>query len=168
MMLFGTCSVVMASHSSVLPSGPSIFQWVLFGPIVLTSSMFSMKRGNICGFVQMAYNRSEGALISIVFSTVAMMYGTPYYMQCIDGGPPFLTCRPTKKRRQDECHALALGRLLRSLTAGATLGPYRDVSSPGRVPSACFKLFVNVASNRARLPLVPCNRGLLRSSGPQS
>src|ERR1700709_531981 len=120
-MLFGTCSVVMESHSSDLPSGPFIFQCVLFGPTVLTSSTFSMKRGNICGFVQMAYRRSVGALISIVFSTFAMIDGAPYVMYSNNAARCSRADAREKASKIDATFTLSTPKI--GLTAGATLWP---------------------------------------------
>ena len=45
MRWLGTSSTISASHSTDLPSGPVTFQWLVVGPVTITSSTSGMNAG---------------------------------------------------------------------------------------------------------------------------
>jgi hypothetical protein len=45
MRWLGTSSVISASHSTDLPSGPETFQWLVAGPVTVTSCTSGMNEG---------------------------------------------------------------------------------------------------------------------------
>jgi hypothetical protein len=47
MRWLGRSSTISASHSTDLPSGPETFQWLVVGPVTVTSSTSGMKAGKL-------------------------------------------------------------------------------------------------------------------------
>jgi hypothetical protein len=47
MRWLGMSSTISASHSTDLPSGPETFQWLVVGPVTVTSCTSGMKAGKL-------------------------------------------------------------------------------------------------------------------------
>src|SRR5688572_24358717 len=58
MRLFSSNRVVSASHSTLVPSGPSMAQWLVRSPVFCTEAMLDMKWGK---FSKLAHNWNSSA-----------------------------------------------------------------------------------------------------------